>query len=73
MKTLLAIDPAATSDRAAIIGATVYASPVQRLQVARLVALEPPITQDDIVSAAVAVGAQDLHHHPPHRGGGRRR
>lgn len=65
MKTVITIDPAATSDRAAIVAATIYASPTQRLQVARLVALEPPIAPDDILGAASEVAARDLNHQPP--------
>ena len=48
--SVIAVDPAATSDRAAVVAARMHPSPYCKITVTRLAAQRPPITQDDIVA-----------------------
>lgn len=52
--SVIAVDPAATSDSAAVVAARMHSLPYCRLTVTRLAAQRPPITQDDIVALCEA-------------------
>jgi hypothetical protein len=64
MKPIICVDPAATSDRAALCAAYIDTVPQHRLRVVKMVALEPPITQDDIVRGAEVLAHAAFYDRP---------